>query len=153
MKLSARNKVLKYLEAVDVSPLCFCNRFKKVVGLSISEIENLNLAINKVLELAQTYDSFVYDDKEKKYCLQCKRGASRSAVDIWRHLLPTYPELSIVYVMNDLYLCFGNRDMLYCPSICKRVFRLYHNDIKKDFYMIHKDYVDEFGLIFDEWSN
>lgn len=124
-----------------------------------SDIPELAQKILWVLDTAVQYGSIVNRKGATPTYLYCHYGAYRSSVDIWRHLLPTNPELKLTDVMQMMYQIYKNnwrnKDGFklyshFCTTIMQRVFSVLNGSWAT---VGDRDCVDEFGTVFIEWSD
>ncbi len=86
--------------------------------------------------------------------IETRRGARRSALDIWRHALVYKPELTIFEVMASIYRIniTSTNDMTlrgwYCSTVRRLVF--WEN---RGRWMIENRRVSEFKILFGDWGD
>jgi hypothetical protein len=89
-----------------------------------------------------------YDERNR---YQCRSGARRSTLDIWRIYKYYFDEVDVFTIMRALYeLTIGERmvSTYRCPTVRKRVFWLY-----REYGNIDRTVKAELGVSIDEWQN
>jgi len=150
-----RKYVISYLNTVETSPLTFFSidtgRQKKILNSN----RTLWDKIERVLELADMCESH-RKNSEGDFIYETSHGAIRSSVDIWRHIILQFPDITIFDVMNCL---FENKNKLYgnyCHDVKRLVFSLEDGEYFEDEYPYEEDLElleDEFGLNFLVWKD
>lgn len=122
-----------------------CRKMKKVSA----DRSNYSLddMISFVLEMARQRESF-YSRGSIYSWRQCRGGANRSAMDIWRHIKYYQPDIDLFSVMRGLFNYDGNEYVRQvCPTVHKRVFYINYDNRN------YNDYnKDEFSLLWDDWE-
>jgi hypothetical protein len=80
---------------------------------------------------------------------QCRAGASRSALDLWRLYRFYFGDIKFREILNALYHLneeAGDISTQFCGTVHKRVFWIGDGD------NYDREYMDEFGLKFPEWQ-
>jgi hypothetical protein len=140
-----RENVKTFMEDVDISPLVFDGYDSPRKKLNSTDV---NAMVLRCLRLTIAYKSA---SVKMPLVEQCKENASRSVLDIWRHIIYYYPDITIFQVMNSLFDLVASSVVttLYCNQIKRRVFffSAYPN------YIRNRLSVDEFDLAIDDWRD
>jgi hypothetical protein len=149
--------VLSKIRTLDKSKLHFVDTdyFDNIkedqdnVKYKIRTLKSFNYAKDRLLRIIELVEDFVTYDANNKY--QCRAGANRSAVDIWRIYNNYFRPVSLFYIMRTLYkLVIEDDDLetLFCNDIKKQVF-VCGSGFDTDSIFI----VNELGVRFAEWRN
>lgn len=144
---------LKSMSKEQLAPLQFKNGYDIETDPDIEknyfpELLDLNKVVKEILHLKDSYCS-VNTITDITETLQRK---NRSSLDIWRHVIFFYPEVTLEEVMhqlNKLAMCHEITSFI-CCDIKRRVF-LYHSLSNQ--YIGHTLSQDEYGLYFHEWKD
>jgi hypothetical protein len=157
MNETNRQKVLDYLSTVSTSPLYFHNykSTKEEFDPSKFTVEDM---IKKVLTLSEEFLSM---SKENGY--ECSAQRWRSSVDIWRHIIYYYPDVTIFEVMKGIYDIREECGGQYCYDVNRRVFKYksgsernkrnstYWDNNQPGSFSFHVS--DEYNLYFADWKD
>lgn len=140
----------------ETSVLYFMKDDKTFVDIPFHELQDLVL---NVIFTASHMESYQMEEGRPVY--QCRPGANRSALDIWRHCKYYLPDTTIFDVMRVLYRVTAGTDPVdrdlttfICGDIDRRVFQICRDQSRnagtQRFGMSERD---EFGLLFSEWES
>ncbi len=126
-------------------------RFYPVITIGTEEIlaGKRDAAVLLCLKLLEARSSI-----SDKYGMETSAGRRRSAIDIYRHLKPYRPKLTLFAVMQTLYqldAVEGKLVSCYCNNVKRRVFILKETFPHKE--SMHYFTDDEFGLEFPQWED
>ncbi len=151
--MNNREKVLNYLNSEDITPLHFHFtddfndklEFEKVSG-------NINELVKLVLKFTRGTSSYNVDDE-----FACGIERWRSCIDIWRHIIYYFPNITIFEVMKSLYDIRDECGGQYCGTVRRRTFKIkiYSGDrgwFNQTFDGLYTDFRDEFGLLWEDWE-
>lgn len=136
-KLELRRKVANYLRGCNVSPLKFNGYDSPKDEFDPSKFSVVDVII-RVLELTRDHTSLIAENG----AFQCRADASRSVLDIWRHIRYYYPTISLFEVMRNMHKVKGLGG-LFCTTVMRQVFNFYEG--------FYTDAKTEFDIMFDEW--
>jgi hypothetical protein len=142
------NETLGFLFPNGVTSLYFYSDFRGK-KLEDNPFKNLNLD-NSILECLNIMRYCESYDENAHY--ECREGANRSVIDVWRHLKYFNPDLTIFEVMNTVYKLIYY-DNLINTFICGDIYRRVLIAGENEFYAHDYDIYDVFHLFLDEWKN
>lgn len=144
------NKLVEnYLDSIPAlrHPLVFHGYGEK--SLQFQHTPDIINMIEKVLDLSMDYPSYLWFEGEE-FSYETGAGRWRSVIDIWRHIVFFYPDVTIYQVMEAIYayqyLFVGH----FCTAVQRRVFLL--KEYSDDDELYTYDY-DEFSLKFSQWEH
>lgn len=111
---------------------------------ALKKIDNIVDRVNKILLISRHYSTYIVGTSR----FQCRPGARRSTVDIWRIYKNYFEEVDIFTIMRALYVLVNDRNLntIRCSTVRKRVF-WYDSYNNKDFYIRA-----ELGVPLSEWK-
>lgn len=139
----ARGNIGRWVSNIkNKGPLRFIGYNDKVMCLTKTK-DNVALVI-EILQFASQYESYGSDGYETR------RGAMRSAFDIWRHAKTVKPGIGIFSIMEAIYKADGTKVYgHYCGDVERSVFMIYPYSHgmrwRKDFYC------REYSIHFRDW--
>jgi hypothetical protein len=118
-----REKILKYIEKYDQSPLVFrkyissdkSDHFPSISGDYDEPVDNL---VMNILDMSQRYGSF----NRKTDSIETGNGRMRSSFDIWRHAKAVLPDIDIFSIMESIYRIKDDIYGHYCSQVHRAVF-------------------------------
>lgn len=157
--MNNQEKVLNYLKDKDISPLHFKSPelYRGDLNRLSGDMDDLLRFIMKVMRY---HDSF---DKNDDYDTSSVRW--RSSLDIWRHVIYYFPNITIFSVMKSLYNIREECGGQYCTTVHRRTFKLKVEPSEKYWSnqvvpthgnpprYLYGDEIDEYGLIWFDWEN
>lgn len=157
--LSPRERINIYLSAYNADEKCPLE-FYKYSAKKAKETPSIEDMILRVLELTKKYHSF----NPSIGAIETDIGKYRSAIDIWRHIIYFFPDISIYDVMMGIRNLWDQKKINghYCTTINRRVFWPLHDWESKYFsdlmsrtnmYSYSGRRWDEFELEWDEWRD
>ena len=154
-----RQKVLDYLSHNNTDPLYF-HEYTSTQDEFKAEDHTVESMILRALFLCKDYASYSFDTGD----YETSSERLRSCIDIWRHIIYYYPEITIFDVMHGMYNLKDKLGGQFCPDVKRRVFAskiaynkencfqgLWKND--QDSICNDYTYVDEFKLKWQDWKD
>jgi hypothetical protein len=112
---------------------------------ALKKIENIVDRVNEILQISRSYPTYFAGTNR----FQCRSGARRSTIDVWRIYKNYFDEVDLFTIMRALFILVNDKDLntFRCPNIRKRVFwfDLYGG---KDYYVRA-----ELGVPLSEWKD
>lgn len=102
--------------------------------------------VYNTINLSKSYNSYRVHKHRLTY--QCRNGAFRSSIDLWRHIKYYFPEVTIYDVMHALYRLRFKINGLFC-TIVKRF--VVYNLVPG--WRIRDEIVTEFGFSFSYFED
>lgn len=135
-----RKAVQQYIQNYNRTPLKF-KYYNAPENIELTET-NVDKMVYRALVLSDVFPSENSDGR-----LETEPKRNRSSLDIWRHVIYYYPEITIFQVMNSLFnlKTVGEIGTIFCSQIMRRVF--YLNSPSGD------SVNDEYGLNFSDWGD
>ena len=155
MNQENRDKVNNYLNSENVeslSPLYF-NGYESPKNEFDRNKYTVEYMCKRVLKLTREYPSYDIETKE----IECRAGANRSSLDIWRHIKYYYSDITIFDIMNALYNIESQEYYgFFCTTICRRIFKNAYKNSNEDWQRNLRYFFniscDEYGLVWDDWK-
>jgi hypothetical protein len=152
--ISNRDAVNNYLNSGKVRSKCplifktnnYSSRNEEVdIRSELDSCRTLEDKVLCILRYARGNPSY---KKDNTHGYETSGGRRRSSLDVWRHLITYYPELTIFEVMSSLCKLELNRliNSNYCYDVRRRVF------LPGNYYG-WDSYKDEYGLHLTDWEN
>lgn len=137
--------VQQFVDAHDSSPLKFKDYTPKEPNPNVS----VDSMVLRCLKLTELYPSLNTESKLK----ETRNGRRRSSIDIWRHIIFFFPEVTLLQVMKSLYNVQDDLYGSYCYDVHRRVFFLKNGSLFTGLSGVTStDEEDEYGLTFDDWN-
>lgn len=144
--------VEEYVSNNKHTPLEFLDYNSPVkIKLELENTPSIESMITRVLELSCEYYSVGINGNP-----ETSSNRFRSSLDIWRHIIYYYPQVTIFQVMKGLWDMKDSLVGHYCPDVRRRVFKLKKSCSSN----IHLYYgpgslhiSDEYHSDFPDWEN
>jgi hypothetical protein len=115
----------------------------------LDKLKTLDDKILKILTLCYRYNSYIVGETH----FETSSGRSRSSLDLWRHIVYFYPEVTIFEVMKSLVNLYESHKVgeLFCSTVHRRVF--YSTNSNYYSYYGFGNTKDEYKLTLKQWKD
>lgn len=158
--MTNEEKVQKYImdNNMDCSPLFFTKRWnEEPLEVTLPQKENYSSNREFLKDLVRVilqYTKHNYSINSVTKEMETVPGRNRTSLDLWRHIIYFFPEISIFEVMRALHST--TLTTFFCYTIEKRVFptiKFYDLGVNTGCSASSVLHPDEYDLLYKDWEN